>query len=211
MQVEQLFVETLIDIDQKLGGNPSEYQLLRVSGLLRQILLDKKNLLEPASAATALTAKFRVVKPGPLPIPPGVRSHLDSYYASMPPDAPRPFVGFGYRGDVLRGERQWPGDQVLDLAREDFLAHEIITSNGSDYTVENVLRVAANSLGGVHLSETNHDQRSEELRRYMEGSMLFGRSMPAAMIFEIATCTLRACYPLAQELAGRTRLQAKPG
>jgi hypothetical protein len=40
MQVEQLFVETLIDIDRKLRNNPSEYDLLKVSGLLRSILLD---------------------------------------------------------------------------------------------------------------------------------------------------------------------------
>ena len=61
MQVEQLFVETLIDIRQKLNSNPTEYHLLRVSSLLRQILLE--NLLEDASTATSLEAKFRVVKP----------------------------------------------------------------------------------------------------------------------------------------------------
>jgi hypothetical protein len=46
MQVEQLFVETLIDMNKRLSDNPSEYDLLRVSGLLRQILIDKKNLLD---------------------------------------------------------------------------------------------------------------------------------------------------------------------
>jgi hypothetical protein len=46
MQVEQLFVETLIDMNKRLSNNPSEYDLLRVSGLLRQILIDKKNLLD---------------------------------------------------------------------------------------------------------------------------------------------------------------------
>jgi hypothetical protein len=77
MRVEQLFVETLIDINKKLGSNPSDYHLLRVSGLLRQILLDKKNLLEPASAAASLEAKFRVVKPGPPPIPPDAQRQID--------------------------------------------------------------------------------------------------------------------------------------
>ena len=58
MKVEQLFVETLIDIRQKLHNNPTEYQLLRVSGLLRQILFE--NLLDDACAATSLEGKFRV-------------------------------------------------------------------------------------------------------------------------------------------------------
>ena len=51
MRVEQLFVETLIDIRQKLNSNPTEYHLLKVSSLLRQILLE--NLLEDASTATS--------------------------------------------------------------------------------------------------------------------------------------------------------------
>ena len=38
MQVEPLFVETLIDIRQKLNSNPTEYRLLKVSSLVRQIL-----------------------------------------------------------------------------------------------------------------------------------------------------------------------------
>ena len=66
--------------------------------------------------------------------------------------------------------------------------------------MENVLRVAANSLGGIHWGPENWDQRSEQLRQYMEGSVWFGRPLPAAMIAEIARCTLRACKPLADEL-----------
>ena len=145
--------------------------------------------------------KFRVVKPGPPPTPPEVQSRFDSYLAVLPPDAPLPLMGFSYRGDVLTGEPQWPGDQVLELARKDFLKHELVTWNDNHYTVENVLRVAAHSLGGIHWGETNWHPRSEELRQFMEGATWMGRTLPAAIIFELARCTLRACYPLAQELA----------
>ena len=37
-------------------------------------------------------------------------------------------------------------------------------------------------------------------RKYTEGRECFGRSMPAAMIFEMARCTLRACRALAVSL-----------
>lgn len=141
--------------------------------------------------------KFRVVKPAPPSIPPEVQSYLDS----LPPTAPRPVMTFSYRGDLLTGEPQFPGDVVLDLARKDFLNHELIISTDNHYTVQNVLRVAANSLGGIHWGETNRNPRSEELRKYMEGTTWFGRSMPAAIVFEIGRCTLRACHPLIQELA----------
>lgn len=172
MQVEQLFVEKLIDIKETLADNPSEYDLLKVSGLLRPILLEK--LLDDASAAASLDVKFRVVKPEPPPIPPEVQSYPDS----LPPTASRPVMGFSYRGDLLTGKPQFPGDVVLELGRKDFLNHELITWMDNHYTVENVLRVAANSLGGIHYGEKNWHPRSEELRQYMEGATWFGRSMP---------------------------------
>jgi hypothetical protein len=206
MKVEQLFVETLIDIDRKLRSNPSEYDLLKIAGLLRPILLE--NLLDGASAAVPVAVKFRVVEPGPIPVPPEVQREIDEAWAKLlakRPDVKRVDTAFGIRGDLLSGEASQPGDRVLELDRRAFLNHGIITFNDSNYTVENVLRVAANSLGGIHHDDgkPNRNKRSEELRKHMEGSTWFGRPMPAAMMFEIARCTLRACQPLADELARR--------
>jgi hypothetical protein len=69
MHVEQLFVESLADMDHQLRRNPSEYELLKIAGLLRPILLEKL-LDDAAAAAPSVDVKFRVVNPGPLPIPP---------------------------------------------------------------------------------------------------------------------------------------------
>jgi hypothetical protein len=202
MHVQQLFVETLIDISQKLNNNPTEYHLLRVSGLLRQILWE--NLLEDASAATSLEAKFRVVKPKPYE----PSAKLNESWAAMHavhPETKRVNLGFGLRGGLLSGEPSEPGDQVAELSGKDFLAHPVgITLSDVEYSVKSVLLVAANSLGGTHNDGLpNRNPEAEELRKYMEtgGTELFGRSMPAAFVFEIACCTLRACQPLVDELA----------
>jgi|GEM_PF-3490462 len=202
MQVEQLFVETLMDIREKLNSNPTEYQLLRVSSLLRQILLE--NLLEDASAATSMEAKFRVVEPKPYE----PSAKLIGSWAAMHAvhtDTERVNIALGMRGGLLSGEPTEPGDQVLELLRKDFLAHFIgFTLNDVQYSVESVLKVAANSMGGVHNDgRPNWNPQAEELRQYMEtgGTQWFGRSMPSAFVFEIACCTLRACEPLADELA----------
>ena len=201
MKVEQLFVETLIDIRQKLDNNPTEYQLLRVSGLLRQILLE--NLLDDACAATSLEAKFRVVKPQPHQ--PSAES--DAAWVAMHaahPEIERVTVGAAMRGGLMSGEPSLPGDQALELTRTDFLAHPIgLTLNDVQYSVESVLRVAANSLGGTHNDGLpNRNRAAEQLRQYMESgeNTWFGRSMPSAFVFEIALCTLRTCQPLADEL-----------
>ncbi|AFJ35470.1 MULTISPECIES: hypothetical protein [Mycobacterium] len=201
MQIHQLFVETLRDIRQKLDSNPTEYQLLKVSSLLRQILLE--NLLEDASTATSMEAKFKVVLPKPY-VP---SAQLDAAWVAMHavhPEVKRVNVGVGMRGGLMSGVASEPGDQVLELLRKDFLAHPIgLTLSDVQYSVESVLRVAANSLGGTHNDgKPNRNKEAEELRKYMEsgGAHWFGRSMPSAFVFEIACCTLRACEPLADEL-----------
>jgi hypothetical protein len=212
MQVEQLFVETLIDVDQRLRNNPSEYDLLKVSGLLRPILLDKPPFLDTASAAVSLDAKFRVVKPAPLRIPPELKRQMDAAWAKLHatrPEVKRVDVAVGMRFDLLTGEPSEPGDQVLEVSRQEFLNHDIgFTLNDFHYSVKSMLKVAANSLGGIHNDgKPNRDKRAEELRQYMEngGATWCGRSMPAAMIFEIARCTLRACAPVADELTRQGR------
>jgi hypothetical protein len=165
--------------------------LLKVSGLLRPILLDEPPLLDTASAAASLDAKFRVVKPGPIQRPPGVQHQLDAAWAKLHatrPEVKRVDVAFAIRGGLLTGELTQPGDQGLDLSRLDFLNHDIgITWMDSDYSVESVLRLAANSLGGIHNDgKPNRNKQAEELRKDMEGATWFGRSMPAAVVFEVA-------------------------
>jgi hypothetical protein len=202
MHVEQLFVETLIDIRQKLNSNPTEYQLLKVSSLLRQILIE--NLLEDASAATSLEATFRVVMPKPYE----PSAQLDESWAAMHavhPETERVNIAVGIRGGLMSGQLSEPGDQVLELTRKEFLDHPIgFTLSDVQYSVESVLKVAANSLGGTHNDgKPNRHKGAEQLRQYMEigENKWFDRSMPSAFVFEIACCTLRACEPLANELA----------
>lgn len=208
MQIEQLFVETLVDVDQRLSRDPSEYDLIKIAGLLRPILLEK--LLDDASAAAAVDPKFRVVKPGPLPIPPELKKQQDEAWAKIHatnPEIQRVDIAFAMRLDLLTGElgpASHPGDQAIELGRKDFLNHAgILIYNDFPYTVEHVLRVAANSLGGIHWGPENWDTRSEELRKYMEGSVVFGRPLPAVVMSGIAQCTLRTCKPVADELTRR--------
>jgi hypothetical protein len=202
--VEQLFVETLIDIDQKLKSNPSEYDLLRVAGLLRPILLE--NLLDDASAAASLDAKFRVVEPGPLPIPPELKAHIDAQWAKLHatnPEIPRVDIAVGINPSLPSGVPSKPGDQVVELTRKEFLNHGFITYLDTEYSVEHALRLAANSLGGTHWGAWNSSEEVTKLGKYMQGSVWFDKPMPAAMMAAIAGCTLRACQPVADELTRR--------
>ncbi|TVY01524.1 hypothetical protein FPV58_12975 [Mycolicibacterium porcinum] len=203
MKIEQLFVETLIDIAHKLRSNPSEYDLLKVAGLLRPILLE--NLLDDASAAASVDVRFRVVKPAPPTVPPELQRQMDEAWAKVRetrPDVKPVTVAVAVGGNFLSDDPAFPGDVVVELPRKEFLKHGIIIYNDEDYTVEHVVRVAANSLGGIHNDgKPNQNKRSEELRNYMQGSNMCGRSMLGWYVSQIAECTLRACEPVADELA----------
>lgn len=213
MKAEQLFVETLVDVDRKLANNPGEYELVKIAGLLRPILLE--TLLDDASAAAAMDPKFRVVKPGPM-IPPDVKAIQDAAWAKLhatQPDIQRVDVGFAMRPDLMSGElgpNSRPGDRVVELSRKDFLKHAgILIYNDFEYTVEDVLRVTANSEGGIHLG-TNRYERPEELRQHSGGSEFLGRPLLAAMMGVIANCTLRTCVPVADELTRRGLYRPAP-
>ncbi|MGO9156598.1 hypothetical protein [Mycobacterium sp.] len=205
MHVEQLFVQTLIDIDRKLRSNPDEYELLKVAGLLRPILLEKL-LDDAAEAAPSVDVKFRVVKAAPLPISQELQAHIDAQWAKLHetnPEIRRVDIAAEINPSLLSGEPSRPGDQVLELTRKDFLDHGFIIYNDAVFTVEHALRLTANSLGGTHWGEWNSSAEAKQLGEYMKGSVWFGRPMPAAMMGAIAGCTLRACQPLADELTRR--------
>lgn len=203
MEVPQLFVESLIDISQKLEQNPSEYQLLKVAGLLRPILLE--NLLTDSCAAASTQATFRVVRQAPPEIPPEIKRMADEAWAKLHetrPDIKRVDIAVSTGGSALSHQPIFPGDVVVDLSRHEFLNHGVVVYNDEQYTVENLLRVAANNLGGTHNDgKPNHHKRSEALRNYMKNDTICGRSAFAFYMAQIAECTLRACAPVADELA----------
>jgi hypothetical protein len=192
-------------MDRKLRNNPSEYDLLKLSGLLRLLLIDKPTpLLDSASKAANLKVKFRVIKPGPRQRDPQLQKQMDEAWAKLHetrPEVKRIDCVFAIRGGLLTGEPSEPGDQLLMLARQQFLQHPIgITLDDVEYSVEDALNVVAHSNGGVHYSATNDKPRAEIFRQRMEGATWFGRPMAPAMMFEISRCTLAACKPLADAL-----------
>ncbi|MBI3217680.1 MAG: hypothetical protein HYZ38_28055 [Mycobacterium sp.] len=122
MKIEQLFVETLIDIAQKLQSNPSEYDLIKVAGLLRPILLE--NLLDDASSAASVDVRFRVVKPAPPAIPPELQRQMDEACAKISatrPDVKPVTVAVSVGGNSLSDDPAFPGDVVVELSRKEFL------------------------------------------------------------------------------------------
>ena len=60
MDPDQLFLKTLSDLERRTGSEASEYDVLRSSALLRQLLLDGGPLVHQVNRHRRLTLVFRV-------------------------------------------------------------------------------------------------------------------------------------------------------
>ena len=60
MDPDQLFLKTLSDLERRTGSEASEYDVLRSSALLRQLLLDGSPLVHQVNRHRRLTLVFRV-------------------------------------------------------------------------------------------------------------------------------------------------------
>lgn len=120
---EHLFLETVRDIDQRtLKGD--RYSLISASGKLRLLLLDK--LLAKANRAQKCLIEFKVIDHGEAPpIMP------DSRWVSIAP-------------------MDFPGMNAITVNLDQFLKIPIYISGNSRATVKDVIRLCANSKGGVH-------------------------------------------------------------
>lgn len=124
-----VFLRVADDLTQRVHGPRDEYELLRASGLIRQLLMDETPLVHRVNRSVRLPLRFAVSAANaatPLPVP-------------------------GYSA-------RWSNPDPFDLrpttvTLEQFLAFPTIYTAGSLFTVADVVRVCAHVLGGVHFAD----------------------------------------------------------
>ncbi len=101
-----------------------------------------------------------------------------------------------------------PGHERVELTLEQFLTRPLMRLFDEDFTVQNVIRVAANGLGGVHRGKItiSFDKR---LAKRTEGSIVSDAlndelHLVVSQIRQIAMATREACDPLRAVLSNRS-------
>lgn len=177
---ELLLVFTLRDVRERLDRR-HPYQLIRIGGLLRHLLLDGQPLLVQANRETKLKIEFRtmnlgarggsVAADGSVPV-------WDTVVAPTLADIDAPHV------------------DAVPLVT--FLATPLFGTKSGEFTVRDAIRQAAHIQGGVH----SGTPRSDAEKIQMQASHADSMTMPvwSQGLIQVALIVLRALDPLAKQL-----------
>jgi hypothetical protein len=138
---EELFLRTLEDLRSRMMQPPDEYNMLRIAGLLRELLLDGNDtLLHQINR----TRRLRIIFRAPASANPNFqRGNLPPYVVSATLMASR--IG----SSEISGQQSWSAP-LLDLTLDQFLAVHMIHMNEETFNVRDIILYLANTHGGVH-------------------------------------------------------------
>ena len=175
-EAEALFLGTVIDLDRSIVGG-DWYDLLRVSGSLRQLLLD--GLLHRANQRHGVSFVFRTNEFGFLP-----GCEPMAYWSYLDPS-------------------QWASEVVECHDLDGFLAAKCLLFKGSVATVKDIIRACANAKGGVHFSAPKAGVETAVVS-FDEICTMLG--LPASLVALVGICrvTLHGVMPLVSRINGQT-------
>jgi hypothetical protein len=197
----QLFVSTLDDLQSRLQDPEDEYKMLKAAGLVRQLLLDDRPLMDVVNKAHKIKIKFRVTKH-----PARLGFHIDEQgVAHVMPSGTMWFILDGIDPD------RFPEYPVEELHRHYFLKVAVMNLKGREVTVKDIIKHAAHSEGGVHLGEPESAWLAAAT-----GLMSFEidgrkRSAAAASMKGIASVVLAAMQPLREAVESELEQERKTG
>jgi hypothetical protein len=183
VDLDRLFLETLQDLDTRSAGGATEYEVLRSTVLLRQMLLDQSPLIHQVNRDRT-PIKFRV----------NVRDPIWKIAGSPQPS-------FWARQDGFDPDTTLTVPQIADLDLPAFLSQVIIVSGGTELTVKDVVRQVAHILGGVHAGSAN--EASEHALAAVSASFRIGGLDPVIRsLAAVGRVVVRALQPLRVRVEG---------
>ncbi|HCG02027.1 MAG TPA: hypothetical protein DEV93_15970 [Chloroflexi bacterium] len=176
MTIEELFLQTLLDLEQRLL-QADEYALLRAAALLRQLLLEEHPIAIEVNRSCRLKLTFTVTDMGP-------------YFEMLLQDG----ATFYSTEDGLDPGTA-PFGQSLYLTRDQFLKRRVMVVNGSILSVHDVIDQLAHIEGGVHVG-TARTAKEKALKEAATAFRIGDLPGGTRMIAAIARVTLVALRDL---------------
>lgn len=180
MHLADYFSRTVDDLRDRSLGPAEEYSMLRASGLIRQMLMDREPLAPRVAKRLGMPLRFEVADFDASRIYESARIPPSATWAN-----PSPIGESGVAVDL-------PG----------FLAHKVATIASESFTVRDVVRAVAHVHGGVHYFSPEND-REQRLVDYDRRRNVRELGILHASVQSIGQITVAALEPLA--IAGRAR------
>ena len=130
------FVHTLDELRQKCNTE-SNYNYVKASGILRQILIDENPLLDLVNKEYRKKILFEVVKPAPLAPKQSISADGTVWTE----------IGMGM--SFMSPSKDKSRNDML--TKDQFLKRRVITFGHQDISVLEIIKLNANKIGGVHI------------------------------------------------------------
>jgi hypothetical protein len=177
------FVNTLDELRQKCN-TASNYNYVKASGILRQILIDENPLLDLVNKEYRKKILFEVIKPTP-PAP----------KQSIGPDG-SVWTEIGMGMSFMSPSKDKSRNDML--TKDQFLKRRVISFGYQDISVLEIIKLNANKIGGVHI-DTSQPNNIKDLNILIGNSAMNfkgGITGGAYQINEISIIVLKALNEL---------------
>jgi hypothetical protein len=170
---EHFFLSTLQDIDFKTAAG-DRYSLIRASGLLRQVLLDK--FLHMVNRNYKLPIKFNTID---FHNKPPTDIAISAHWQNLDPS-------------------YFPGAKTIQCSLDQFLGAPCLVFQGNEATVKDLIKACANAKGGVHLGKARISEQI--VLDWDEAITLIGQEPSLMAIRGICRVVLTGLKDLALEM-----------
>lgn len=176
---EKLLIDTIDDLKARLDKG-DQYNLIRASALIRQILIDGGNLLSLVNKNYKLDIRFRTQKNKPKFQNKGIIDGIE--YETV--------IGVTFLNPKHNDE-----EYIDNIKLDKFLEYPVIFFEGQHFTVLQITKQCAHIYGGVHAGKMKDD---EEIKLDLANKTLSHGEVSCAVdaMKDIISITISALKPL---------------
>lgn len=176
--LEHLFIRTLEDLEKHIKSH-DDYELQKVAGILRKLLLDESPLVDLVNRNYRIKYSFHVTAPDKRPGKGIIFSCiLDGIY----PDT---------RAEIAASEH---------ISRDKLLAYEVICIKGKPYTVRDIILHESNVMGAVHASKPKKEEDIHIYTLNIFFPIIGGHRVSLSQLKGIGKVVLKGLDPIRQAI-----------
>lgn len=191
MNDESLFIHSLNDLHKSINSE-DEYEVLRASGLIRQLFLDGGiSLFDKVNRTHRTKLLFEIAE-----------------YDSLKGLIPTPDIMVSFQ--ELDPEGSPPHWIRKKLKRDDFFSFIVANIEGHEYSIRDLVKFAANIMGGIH-SGASSDDKEKNLEK-LKGLYIFSNINTALLFIKaVGQNILKTLMPLRNKILGIERFENAKG
>ncbi len=187
MDRERLFLGIYRELEERIIAEPSEYNVLKIAGLLRQLLLDKHRLVDmvnkPRPKKPRLDIKYEVMDKTPLQ---QMMEDLKPVFWTMQD-------GIYPKTALIAGKTK-----IVD--RDGLLSYKVMSYAGFNVTVKDIIVYEANFGGAIH-AEAPRGAVEKAIHEAANSVNVGGYPPQTRQLLAIARVVLDGLRPLKEQIA----------